>query len=110
RRRRDPELIAMTFYADNTGNVDGQSGTAGELLPSVSIEALLQRREALHGIIEQIGALLTQADDLARVGGFSSVSCYAESNRYGGRTGKAHFGTAEGRACVMKELDSNGWQ
>lgn len=100
----------MTFYADNTGNVDGQSGTAGELLPSVSIEALLQRREALHGIIEQIGALLAKADELARVGGFGSVSCYAESNRYGGRTGKAHFGSAEGRACVMKELDSNGWQ
>jgi hypothetical protein len=99
----------MTFYANGAGAVEGETGTAGELLPSVSIEALLQRREALHGIIDQIGALLAQADALAAAGGFGSVSRYADSDRYG-RSGRANMGTDKGRGYILKELDANGWK
>lgn len=99
----------MTFYADAAGSVDGQTGTAGELIPSVSIEAMLQRREALHGIIEQIGTLLRQADELGRAGGFGELSNYAENGRHYGPP-RANLATVEGRKVVQTALDAQGWR
>ena len=99
----------MTFYADATGSVDGQTGTAGELLPSVSIEAMLQRRDALHGIIEQIGKLLRQADELGAAGGFGALSNYAENGRHYGPA-RASLANEEGRDVVRTALDAQGWR
>lgn len=99
----------MTFYADAAGSVDGQTGTAGELIPSVSIEAMLQRREALHGIMEQIGKLLRQADELGAAGGFGGLSDYAEPGRNYGPA-RANLITEEGRQIVRTALDAQGWR
>lgn len=86
----------------------GQAGAAGPLLPSVSIEALLVRREALRVIVDQIGALVAKGDELAANGGFESLSRFVDSNRYDNH--RANVATAEGRAFIMKALDAQAWR
>lgn len=99
----------MTFYAAPDGSVDGQAGDAAGLIPSVSIEAMLQRRDALHDLVEQIGALVAKADKLAAVGGFESVSRYIDGNRYSGNN-RANVVSEAGRGELKKALDAQGWR
>ena len=97
----------MTFYADNAGNVDGSTETAGELIPSVSIANMLAQRAALHVHLEKILVLIGEADDLAKAAHLGSVS-----ELINGRFGKADgcsVGSQSGIAKLTRALDASGW-
>lgn len=95
----------------NTVDTDGQLA-AGELIPSVSIEALLRRRDAAIERALQAVALLREGECIAKEGGFGFLEI-AMTRRYGSQVEQRLCGEVtddrDTDSLIRREIDRSAW-
>lgn len=97
---------------NTTVNTDGEAAAAGELIPSISIETLLRRRDAAVERALQAVALLREGQQIAQEGGFGFLEV-ALTRGYGHSIEHRLCGQVvddrDTEAFIRREIDRSAW-